>query len=173
MDIATSKVYMDMAIDKIKNISLREFVRKVVKALPDKAWEREASLKYHHEDEHGCGGNMLHERRVAVIGDKLAELCNLSSLDKDLVRAACLLHDATRHGENAMSKYTINTHSKLVRPFIEKTIGESDWTDPVCKLLENHMSNWDVPPYKPEIGMIEMVIIADFLASQPNIKVQE
>jgi len=173
MDVDEVKLKMELAVQKIKNPDLRQWVQSVLSALPDKAWQREASLKYHHPDERGPGGNKLHEIRVAALADLLAFLYNLNSVDRDMVYAASLLHDACRHGLESTENWTVKNHANLVRTFIEEKCEESVWTLPICSLIETHMSRWGEPSYQPEIPLRDIVVLADFIASQPNVKVHE
>jgi len=168
-----AQLRMELAVNKIKDSSLRDFVFEVLSHLPAQAWQREASLKYHHPDEREPGGNILHELRVATLADLISEVCNLKPLDRDLVRAAALLHDCCRHGLNADEKWTTKNHANLVRTFIEKTCKPSNWTNPVCDIIETHMSRWGIPPYIPQMDLRDILVIADYVTSLPIVKVQE
>ena len=173
MDAETIRLKMKLATDKIKDQSLRTWALDVLEALPEKAWQREASLKYHHPDEREPGGNKLHEIRVAVLADIICQLYNLKPLDRDMVYTAALLHDACRHDLDASDNWTVKNHASLVRTFIEQKCKESIWTNPICSLIETHMSRWGVPPYQPEIALRDIVVLADFIATQPNVEVHE
>lgn len=173
MNTETVAIKMSLAIGKIRDTSLRVWVSSVVDKLPEKAWRREASLKYHHVDEHGDGGNMLHEIRVAEVADIICQLLNMPQCKRDLVRAASLLHDACRHGLNANEPYTIKEHAMLIRAFIEANCEPNGWAEPVCTLIDTHMARWGVPPYQPEMLPRDVLALADFIASQPNIEVHE
>ena len=166
------RLKMKLATDKIRDASLRAWTLDVLEALPEKAWQREASLKYHHPDEQGSGGNKLHERRVARLADIICDLYNLTPLDRDMVYTASLLHDACRHGLEAEEKYTVKDHANLVRTFIEQNCEESIWTNLVCTLIDTHMSRWGVPPYLPTIKLQDIVVLADYIASQPDVEVR-
>lgn len=173
MDTDTIRLKMKLAIDKIKDASLRKWATDVIDKLPEKAWQREASLKYHHPDEREPGGNKLHEIRTATLTDILTGLYNLTPMDRDLVYTASLLHDACRHGLNCTEPWTVKNHANLVRTFIEQNCEESIWTDPICSLIETHMSRWGEPPYQPTIPLRDIVVLADYIASMPNVEVHE
>ena len=173
MDVDEIRLKMKLATDKIHDQSLRAWALDVLEALPERAWQREASLKYHHPDERGSGGNKLHEIRVAVLADIICQLYDLKPLDRDMVYVAALLHDLGRHGLNATDSWTVKNHANLVRDFIEQKCEESTWTNPICSLIETHMSRWGYPPYQPEIALRDIVVLADFIATQPNVEIRE
>lgn len=167
------KTRMEIAIRKIKTPELRDFAFKVVEALPAKAWEREASLKYHHIDEHGTGGNILHEIRTAIVAEIITRVTDLPPVQKDLIYTAALLHDVCRHGLDAESKYTLKDHAQQVRVFVKEHGLTSLWSDAVCELIDTHMSKWGVPPYVPELDPKDIVVLADFITSQTNVRITD
>ena len=173
METSEVKIRMEAAVQKIRNEDLRNWVLSVLAELPEKAWQREASLTYHHKDEQVPGGNKIHEIRTAKVADTLATLYNLNSQERDIVKAASLLHDLGRHGPDAAERYTLKDHATRVRPFIEENCPASQWTDVVCSLIETHMSRWGVPLYQPSIDLRDIIILADFIASQPYIEIRE
>lgn len=173
MNTNEAKLRMELAAKKIKNPSLQNFVLNILSKLPERAWRREASLKYHHPDEQEEGGNALHELRVDALSSIVADVCDLRPLDRDLLRAAALLHDCCRHGLNADESYTVKSHANLVRELIEGEGVESMWTNPVCTIIETHMSRWGEPPYTPQISLRDILILSDYIASMPTVKVQE
>lgn len=173
MNTEEAKLRMELAVRRIKNPNLQNFTRDVLSRLPEQAWQRDASLKYHHPDEQGDGGNILHELRVATLADLICDVYDLKLLDRDLVRSASLLHDACRHGLDANGKWTAKNHANLVRKFIEEQGIESMWTNPVCAIIETHMSRWGILSYTPQISLQDILVLADYIASIPTVKVQE
>ncbi len=165
------RVRIEAALKRIQDPDLQSFVYKVIDALPEKAWHREASLKYHHPDEQGDGGNVLHEIRVAHVAEIIAEVCDLPLTKRDLLRAASLLHDCCRHGLEATDPYSAKNHAHLVRSFIEQQHIESKWTEPVCSIIETHMARWGPIPYTPEMNPHDILVLADYIATQTTIQV--
>ncbi len=172
MTYEEAKLRMEIAAKGIQNPSLQVFVLTVLSKLPLTFWQREASRKHHHPDEQAEGGNVLHQLRVAALADLMAEVCNLKQLDRDLLRAAALLHDCCRHGLDGTEQYTVKDHANLVREFIERQGLKSVWTNSVCEIIETHMSRWGVPPYTPQISPRDILILADYVASQPSVEVR-
>lgn len=173
MNTEEAKLRMQLAVNKIREPGLRDFTQDVLNRLPEKAWQREASLKYHHVDEHEGGGNILHQLRVATLADLIAQVCNLKPLDKDLLRSASLLHDSCRHGLHSDEKWTVKNHAHLVREFIQEQGIQSLWTNPVCTIIQTHMSRWGEPPYTPQIALQDALVLADYIASNPLVRIQE
>ena len=173
MNVDEAKLRMELAAKQIRNPSLQNFTLEVLSRLPKRAWQREASLKYHHPDEQEEGGNVLHELRVVALSNLIAEVCNLQPQDKNLLKAASLLHDCCRHGLDADENYTVKVHANLVREFIEEQGIESMWTNPVCTIIETHMSRWGEPSYTPQISLRDILVLADYIASNPSVRVQE
>ncbi|KKM62641.1 hypothetical protein LCGC14_1519620 [marine sediment metagenome] len=165
------KSCMESEAKKIQNPSLQLFVLDILNRLPEKAWHREASLVHHHADEQGDGGNALHEIRVTHVATFIAQVCDLEQLDKDLIRAASLLHDSCRHGLTATDRYSVKNHPQLVRTFIEENNIESDWIKPVCTIIDTHMARWGSPPYTPQIDLRDILILADFIVTQLTVQV--
>ena len=78
-----------------------EGIKSFVRSLLLKAstfWEIPSSFsgRYHPPDEHGPGGNALHTKRVVRVAEVISDSYALSVEERDLIIAACLLHDITK-----------------------------------------------------------------------------
>jgi len=84
-------------ISLIEDDGLRSFVKSIL-VRSDSFWFIPSSFsgKYHPPDEHNEGGNVLHTKRTVRAAKILAESHSLSAEEKDIVVAACLLHDITK-----------------------------------------------------------------------------
>jgi hypothetical protein len=84
-------------INLITDDGIRSFVRSIlIRATSFWTIPSSFSGKYHPSDEHNQGGNMLHTKRVVRASKVIGDSYSLSSEERDLVYAACLLHDITK-----------------------------------------------------------------------------
>lgn len=156
----------------IRNVEIREFTRRVLEALPEAFWFRESSKKYHPAEERGECGNLIHSLKVNNVSRVLADIIKLSQEDLDVLSSASLLHDGLRHGLSGSDKYTCKEHPYLVRQLVKERKLECQYSDRICAVIETHMGPWSTPPYLPQLDLNSILFLADYIATQPFIKVE-
>jgi hypothetical protein len=166
------KTILDQQVDSITNQELKELVYKILENLPSGFWTRECSKAYHPADERGEAGNLLHSLRVARVAMKLMEPTQTSQEDRELLKAASLLHDCIRHGLTGTAPYSVKDHPELVRQFIKDKNLECELSDKLCKVIETHMGPWGITPFFPTLDLNSALQLADYIASQVDIKVE-
>ena len=85
-------------INTIEDENIRHFVRSLLSKACIAFWGVPSSEFFgvHPPDEYEDGGNVLHIQRVFRIAEKLCVAYALEPWDRDLVYAACLVHDITK-----------------------------------------------------------------------------
>lgn len=173
-------------INMIKDENIKSFVRSVLYRCDD-FWIVPSSFsgKYHPSDEHGVGGNVLHTKRVVRASSVLSDSYSLSDEDRDIVYAACLLHDITkgkRHSENDECKYD-PMHPYTVGQFVKKLQEEDkkyatenqsstlflseDAVQSILRLVRCHLGPWSPVPETTPITYLDMIVhMADNIASK-------
>jgi hypothetical protein len=143
------------------------------------------SDKYHSPDEHGAGGNVIHVKRTTRIAHTLCESYTLSTEERDIILAACLLHDVTKGiaSEDGSTFQYDPMHAYTVGPFVikcqsyDKEYGNDsassslfiseDSLQSILRLIRCHLGPWSpVPETYPITYMDYIVHIADNIASK-------
>lgn len=138
----------------------------------------------HPPDEHGHGGNVIHTKRCVRIASTICDSYSLSQEEKDMVIAACILHDITK-GIESEDDSTFNydpMHPYTVGPFIiqcqtyDKEFGNDssssslflseDSLQTILRLIRCHLGPWSpVPETYPITYMDYIVHLADNISS--------
>ena len=171
MEKALLKVILDQQVDSIADPELKNLVYKILDKLPSAFWERESSKKYHPVDERGDSGNLAHTLKVTKLIGKILESTSYNQEDKDLARAAGILHDCMRHGLEGKAPWSTKDHPQLVRQFIKAQNLECELSNKLCAIIETHMGPWGITPYFPELSLNAVLHIADCLAAQTDLGV--
>lgn len=174
-------------INLISNQQIKLFIRSVL--LKAKTfWEIPSSFsgKYHPADEHGPGGNALHTKRVVKISVILSDSYVLTVEERDIIYAACLIHDITkgRFSDSAekdlvydpMHPYTVGEFVKKCQEN-DKKYGsdissstlflEEETVQSILRLVRCHLGPWSPVPETIPISYLEMIVhIADNIASK-------
>jgi hypothetical protein len=173
-------------INMIKDHNVKSFIRSVLLKC-NLFWIIPSSFsgKYHPSDEHGPGGNVLHTKRVVRAASVLADSYSLSDEDRDLVYAACLLHDITKGvitSEEGPMHYD-PLHPYTVGGFVKdcqredrqyasegqsSTLFLSEETvQSILRLVRCHLGPWSPVPETTPITYLDMIVhLADNLASK-------
>lgn len=174
-------------IDLISNQQIKLFVRSVL--LQAKTfWKIPSSFsgKYHPVDEHGSGGNVLHTKRVVRVAQVISDSYGLITQEKDVVYAACLLHDVTKgiaHDDNKedffydpMHPYTVGAFVKKCQENDKKYGSESasstlfldeETVQSILRLVRCHLGPWSpIPETVPTTYMDMIVHLSDNVASK-------
>ena len=173
-------------INLINDDALSSFVRSIL-LKADCFWTIPSSFsgRYHPADEHNAGGNVLHTKRVVRVAMVLAESYSLSVDEKDIIIAACLLHDVTKgiaskddssFEYDPMHPYTVGKfvaqcqmHDKEYGNDSQSTslFVTEEMAQTVLRLVRCHLGPWSpVPETYPITYMDYIVHIADNIASK-------
>lgn len=164
---------------RIPDDEIRRMVLEIAKQLPRAFWFREASTKYHHEEEQGEQGNLIHSLRVSKIVDIVYPGLNRrDSIRFSLLKAGALLHDGRRHGPDGKSEYSVKNHASLMGNFILDSVPSSA-TDSyrakasaLAQLVMAHMGQWDPEPVKIDAEDKAILHFADLIAASPLIGIE-
>lgn len=174
-------------INLIENKQIKMFVRSVL--LQAKTfWKIPSSFsgKHHPADEHSPGGNVLHTRRVFNIAKVMSESYVLNSEERDLVYAACLLHDVTKgvssddekdnYFYDPMHPYTVGIFVKKCQENDKKYGSElssstlflnQETVESILRLIRCHLGPWSPVPETYPVTYLDMIVhIADNVASK-------
>lgn len=174
-------------VNKIHNTALREKCVEMMDKLPNYFWEVPASSsgKYHPECDLGDGGLIRHSLMVNKCGLDLlfAEIFGKNTKDgEDMVRVACLFHDAFKSGKVAddgtYSSHTVFEHPRLSAEWLDEELPkETRGRESIISAVYSHMGKWNEDKYgngkplpKPKSPFEKLVHTADYMASRKYIK---
>jgi hypothetical protein len=180
-------------INLIVDESIRSFVRSIL-IRNDLFWKIPSSFsgKYHPSDEHGEGGNVLHTKRVVRIAMHMSESYSLSQEEKDIVIAACLLHDVCKgvhDGESddcrydPMHPYTVGKFIFFCQEKDKKFASESesstlflseDIVQSILRLVRCHLGPWSPIPETYPITYLDYIVhLSDNIASKIHLIIED
>lgn len=163
-------------VEIIKNKEVRDFVLDFLdKKVPDYFARVAASAtgKYHPEYALGYGGLIRHSLAVTAVAASIVNLeyLQFNRMDKDLIIAACILHDSFKQGLTE-SGNTIRTHPNVAAREIAKhgkETGHEHIANIIAALVLAHMGEWG--NQKPGNKGQFIVHLADFIASRKFINI--
>jgi len=152
-------------VNLIVDDGIRDFTEHMLDVAPASFWTAKASLNHHPEDERGNEGNLIHTIRVAKLVCIMAEGCNLTSIELDVLLSAAILHDPCRYGKDGTEEYTNPEHPQLVRELaVHYSIG-CEYSVDIFTLIERHMGKWGKVPYNPEVTPSALLHLADMVSA--------
>lgn len=181
---------LNFEVSLISNLEIQKLVQDIIKRkVPDYIETEWASStgKYHPTDEMGNPETILaHTKSVTRVMKLIINHpynCNdFDDYTKDIMIAACILHDSCKYGyPNKSGEYTLHEHPLLVREnlYPYSTIYNRDRLkifNDICDLIETHHGPW-INNSHSEIVLPEvttraqyLVHMADYLASRKIIK---
>lgn len=172
-------------INLIKDEPIKSFVRSIL-LRADAFWKMPSSFsrRYHPIDEHEEGGNVLHTKRVVRAANIMCDSHSLTDEDRDIVLAACLLHDITKGIDIGQDKMQYDPmHPYTVGYFVKKcqeddknyaTESQSstiylseEAVQSILRLVRCHLGPWSPVPETIPITYLDMIVhIADNIASK-------
>lgn len=175
-------------IDLIQDPMIASFVRSML-LKAHIFWEIPSSFsgRYHPPDEREEGGNVLHTKRVVRTAEILCESYGLGTFDKNLIFAACILHDLTKGvlwpGEelpsyDPMHPYTVDRAFHAARNMdIMNSETESsvlsindEYVQQILRLIRCHMGPWSPIPETIPTTIEEMIVhLADNIACKLHV----
>jgi hypothetical protein len=180
-------------INLIVDESIRSFVRSIL-IRNDLFWKIPSSFsgKYHPSDEHGEGGNVLHTKRVVRIASYMSESYSLSQEEKDIVIAACLLHDVCKGVHEGgsddcrydpMHPYTVGKFISFCLEKDKKFASESesstlflseDIVQSILRLVRCHLGPWSPIPETYPITYLDYIVhLSDNIASKIHLVIED
>ena len=154
-------VELNNRIRLISNVSIFNFVRKMLDVVPPAFYERPASTDHHALDERGECGGLLHTIRVIDLVLVMANSCNMNQIRKDILVAGASLHDSCRHGLDGKSEHSVEDHPLLVRKLAEEHNLYCDCYDSIMGVIESHIGRWGKPPFTPYVDLETILHLAD------------
>lgn len=173
-------------INMIVDSNIKSFVKSIL-LRADGFWTIPSSFsgKYHPPDEHNSGGNVLHTKRVVRAAKVISDSYSLSNEERDLVYAACLIHDVTKGVLDKDSKYfhydpmhpyTVGKFVQKCREHDKKYAGEAqsstlfvseDTVQSILRLVRCHLGPWSPVPETVPITYLDIIVhLSDNLASK-------
>ena len=173
-------------IDLISDEAIRSFVRAVL-LKADNFWNIPSSFsgKYHPADEHDAGGNVLHTKRVVRIANVMGDSYALSNEERDIVLAACLLHDVCKGIQkdgvdeckyDPMHPYTVGKlvercqkeDKNFANDSMSSTLFVSEETvHSILRLIRCHLGPWSPIPETYPITYLDYIVhLSDNIASK-------
>jgi hypothetical protein len=180
-------------INLIVDESIKSFVRSIL-IRNDLFWKIPSSFsgKYHPSDEHGEGGNVLHTKRVVRIAWYMSESYSLSQEEKDIVIAACLLHDLCKGVHQGgsddcrydpMHPYTVGNFISSCQEKDKKFASESesstlflseDIVQSILRLVRCHLGPWSPIPETYPITYLDYIVhLSDNIASKVHLIIED
>lgn len=156
-------------VNLIADPYIKDFTEHMLEVVPDTFWTAKASLNHHPEDERGDEGNLIHTIRVAKIVRIMAEGCNLTSIELDVLLSGAILHDPCRYDKDGTADYTIPEHPLLVRELAEDYSIECEYSVDIFTLIERHMGKWGKVPYNPEVTPSALLHLADMISANAEL----
>lgn len=173
-------------INLIVDEPIKSFVRSIL-VRGGSFWEIPSSFsgKYHPNDEHGIGGNALHTKRVVRIAACMSESYSLTQEEKDIVIAACLLHDLCKGIPDSksdgckydpMHPYTVGKFIAYCQEKDKKFASESESStlflaeevvQSILRLVRCHLGPWSPIPETYPITYLDYIVhLSDNVASK-------
>lgn len=173
-------------INYIHSAPIRLFVRSIL-LQANSFWKIPSSFsgKYHPLDEHNEGGNVLHTKRVVRASKVISDSYSLSQPERDIVYAACLLHDVTKgvsHSKDdsfvydPLHPYTVGMFIKKCQENDKKYSSESssstlfldeETIQSITRLIRCHLGPWSPVPETVPVTYLDVIVhLSDSLASK-------
>lgn len=189
MDLLVNKNQLNEELEKIENVEIRKFTRKMLDNVPYYFWDPKfkasSSGKYHLEVNGEVESLIDHTKRVfrvsrIFIENPLFGGLLLTGDDNDCLMSACLLHDSVKRGfDETDLQHTKFEHPLYVTELANKVLTPEERIKPfvnkVLRLVESHSGPWNkskrsdrVLP-KPETFLEIVCHLCDYFASRSGV----
>ena len=170
--------FFEKELSYIKNKEIRTNTEILVKSIYPQFFAEAASStgKYHPDYALGFGGLYRHTCAAVKIANELLQLDiyknEFSDTLKDYIIAALILHDSCKRGMNFEFENTKFDHPLIAAEFVEKVLGDCEYTRSVSNLVKTHMGQFNTSKYDktvlplPELAPQKFVFMCDYLASR-------
>lgn len=140
------------------------------------------SGRYHPEISNGDYGLIRHTKLVVAIANELMQAKKVNKDDRELIIAACLLHDIVKNGtrpehkhyETAVDGHITSKHGEVLAMILAAT--NDNIPIGICRGVQYHMGTWSAPHTKTyfdknfcvsEVYLIPTIVhLADYIASR-------
>jgi len=171
--MSVKHLVFEKEIGLIIDIDLQDWVQRTFQKVPDHFWVIPSSQtgRYHPACSNGRAGLIIHTKRVVWLADKICCAWGIEGLPRDIVLAACLLHDTAKapigSAPGAYAQHPLNV-KKFFAEWNEKEIL---MTIELC--ICHHMGRWTPAEIKKPIekySLIQLAVYtADYLASMKEL----
>ena len=196
-DIQKLSVYGDF-LDKFTNPWIEKIVKDIIIATPTIFFgaSTSSSGKFHPLATNGTMGLVRHSIAVMLTAEdlfrndtimKMFNLEELTQLDKEIILAACLLHDNAKYGAEEISMETKVFTKKIHPNLISKLADNAGLFDgeeivvqylfKILELIETHMGQWNMVDKgdkeldKPRTNQQAFVHTCDYIASRKTLDI--
>jgi len=175
-------------LDTIINDDIKEFATMLLNNTYDYLLTKPSSStgKYHSQYALGKGGLLRHSKAVCRMLNWILSLeqhsRNFTEREMDLIRVACLFHDAEKYGRTDDSKHTVHEHPMLAAGTVRGYKGSSclpdDELDYIADAIASHSGQWTTTKKsavvlpKPRTPEQMLIHLADYLCSRSAIEIQ-
>jgi len=170
---------LNKEVSLIENGKIRTFVAQCLEKAPDYFWTCPSSStgKYHPADENTMGGTILHTKRVTRIAADLCFSMGVTSVEKDCVIAAAIMHDMCKLGYPEEGRWTAPGHGALWINVANKVIKsnviiDSPTIQTIGRLIACHMGRFDIPYVMADNKLDTILQVSDYVASRAYVKVE-
>jgi hypothetical protein len=128
------------------------------------------STDYHPPEHQARHGLWLYTKRVCTVFESLAQSAqkqgHMTTDETDMGRAACIVHNAFKHGEPP-SDGTVSDSDIRTARWVQT---DTDLSDTVANMVEAHKGGWG-HGRRPQTHTEQMVHIANMIASESGVAV--
>lgn len=137
-----------------------------------------SSGKYHPNEDNGKGGLVRHTIKCVTVVQNLFDFFGIKiKNERDIVIAACILHDICKNGlPESWGKHTVLNHGLVAYSWLDQFELRSKYTKELIRLcVRYHMSIWSDPKEEAIAAvnnsspLIKIVQVADMISSRREI----
>lgn len=176
-----NKLLIEGEIRKITGADIQDFLFSAIEDFPEYFWEVPASRsKYHYPDEREKGGLVLHVRRLCKLTDDIVRMYELNKWERDVLLAACILHDSFSRGIPPNIKNASDAlhpfYPELMFPYnayADRYLKDERVYDEIMSCVASHSGRFS--PIKSVISNKKLPTIfhmMDYIASRDYIKIE-
>jgi hypothetical protein len=177
-----NKIFIEGEIrNKVTDAGIKDFLFAAINDFPDYFWTAPASRsKYHYPDERQEGGLVLHVRRMCKLTEDIVRMYELTLWEKDVLIAACILHDSFSRGIPPNVKNASDPlhpfYPEMMFPYnayADRFIKDQRIYDEIMTCVASHMGRFSVVKSvvsnKKLPAMFHMI---DYIASRTYVKIE-
>jgi len=157
----------------IKDLQTRNSTTQVILSTPGLFWYRASAFyKGHHpDDELGDWGNLLHVKRVVLVGKVLAVSENLGNDESSAFFSSLTLHDIGKYGVDGEQERIQKDHPELGKRIILAYLGReaSSIEESMVSIVLTHMGRWG--KVRPVTQLEKLGHYCDAIASRADISI--
>lgn len=169
-------------LNLIVDPKIKDWTEKTLEVVRDAFWRIPASStgKYHPQCTNKDGGLIIHVKRVVYLADRLTFAWNIKEQNRDIVIAACILHDIAKTGKDSGAYIDYVNHPINAADIFKKTIGllpkdetPEDSMFKISQCIKYHMGLWTPNSIKKPLNKYTALELAtytcDYMASTKDL----